>query len=125
MKRWYLIIPLLLLCSPLLIIGYFMGTYGYSFSEAAECLKHAAESNTKFREVKYSESAFHEVKLGAKGSEVFDLVGLPLERHDDDTKWCYSLPVGGTQYYHERTFIMDHGKVAGIICRFHTPQTKD
>jgi hypothetical protein len=124
-KRWYLAIPLLLLCSPLLIILYFSMTYGYSLSEAVECFKAVGKTETKFREGIYSESKFHEIQPGFSGKDVFERLGIPLERHDDDTKWCYSLPVGGAAYYHERTFIMNRGKVASVVCRFHTPQTKD
>ena len=124
-KRWYLLIPLLLLGSPLLCVMYFVVAYGYSFPEAVECFKAVGKTDTKFREGSYSEAKFHEVNPGFSGKDVFERLGVPLERHDDDTKWCCSLPVGGTQYYHERTFIMEGGKVTGIICRFHTPATKD
>lgn len=124
-KRWYLAIPLLFLSAPLLIVLYFMANYGYPFNEALECLKHIDKANTKFREGLYSESKFHEIHTGDSGKDVFDRLGLPLERHDADTRWCYSLPVGGTDYYHERTFVMDKGKVTKVICRFHTPESKD
>jgi hypothetical protein len=124
-KRWYLLIPLLLLCSPLLIILYFVVTYGYTYTEAVECFKAVGKTDTKFRVGIYSEAKFHEVEPGFSGKDLFDRLGIPLERHNGDTEWCYSLPVGGTPYYHERTFIMKNGKVTRVICRFHTPQTKD
>ena len=124
-KRWYFAFPLMFLLSPLLIILYFMATYGYSFNDAVTCLKYINKANTKFREGSYSESKFHEVHVGDSGKDVFDHVGLPLERHDGDTKWRYSLAVGGTEYFHERTFIMDKGKVTKVVCRFHTPETQD
>ena len=124
-KRWYLAIPAFFLCLPLIIILYFMTTYGYSFDDSVECFKSLGKANTKFREDTYSEAKFHEIQPGNSGKDVFDHLGLPLERHDGDTKWCYSVPVGGAQYYHERTFILEGGKVKDIICRFHTPQTKD
>ena len=124
-KRWYFAIPLMFLLSPLLIILYFMATYGYSFGEATECLKYINKASTKFRQGQYSEEKFHDVHVGDTGRVVFEHLGIPLERHDGDTKWCYSLPVGGTEYYHERTFIMENGKVTKVLCRFHTPESKD
>jgi hypothetical protein len=61
------------------------------------------------------------------GREVFELLGVPLERHLDDTLWHYSLPLHGSQthYYHERTIVMQPGtgKVASVINRYHTPET--
>lgn len=124
-KRWYLAIPAFFLCIPLLMILYYQASYGYSFDEAVECFKAVGKENTKFRQGNYSESKFHEIKPGNSGKDIFDRLGTPLERHDGDTKWLYSLPVGGTEYYHERTFIMEAGKVTNVICRFHTPQTKN
>ena len=124
-KRWYLAIPVFFLSLPLLFILYFMMNYGYSFNESVECFKSMGKENTKFRQGQYTEEKFHEVQVGFTGKDVFERLGIPLERHDGDTKWCYSLPVGGTEYYHERTFVMDEGKVKQVICRFHTPESKD
>ena len=124
-KRWYLLIPVLLLASPLVIILYFMMIYGYAFDESVECFKAVGKADTKFRQGTYTEAKFHEVQPGFSGKDIFDRLGIPLERHDGDTKWCYSVPVGGAEYYHERTFVMEGGKVKSVICRFHTPATKD
>lgn len=124
-KNWYVVIPLFFLCIPLFIILSYMTSYGYSFNESVECFKAMGKEKTKFSQGRYSEAKFHEVQPGFSGKDIFDRLGIPLERHDDDTRWLYSVPVGGTEYYHERTFVMDHGKVKNIICRFHTPASKD
>jgi hypothetical protein len=123
-KNWYFVIPTGLLLSPLLIIFYISATYGYNFSESAAVLANAGKSNTKFQHMQFSEAKFREIHPGMMGRDVYEVLGLPLERHDNDTRWLYSLPVGGAEYFHERTVVMDHGKVTGTINRFHTPESK-
>ena len=123
-KNWYLVVPAALLAAPFVIVLYISSSYGYSFSEAWECFKATGKSNTKFQTLNYSESRFKRIVPGMSGKDVFELTGLPLERHDNDTRWCFSVPVGGAAYYHERTVMMQNGKVVDVIFRFHTPETK-
>ena len=122
MKKWYFIVPIALLCTPLLMTFYISASYGYDFKESLEVLQAIGKSDTKFQTLKFSESRFRQIEPGMSGRDVFELIGVPLERHDNDTKWTYSLPVGGAQYYHERTVVLDKGKVTSVICRFHLPE---
>ena len=122
MKKWYFIVPIALLCTPLLMTFYISASYGYNFEESLQVLQAIGKSDTKFQTLKFSESRFRQIEPGMSGRDVFELIGVPLERHDNDTKWTYSLPVGGAQYYHERTVVLDKGKVTNVICRFHTPE---
>lgn len=123
-KNWYYVIPVGLLCLPIIMIFYISVSYGYSFDEAIACFKNIGNENTKFQALSYSESKFRSIKPGMSGRDVFELVGIPLERHDNDTRWVYSAPIGGTAYYHERALIMNAGKVTDVVCRFHTPEAK-
>ncbi len=123
-KNWYLIIPVALLLTPLLMVGFISLSYGYSFGESWECFKAVGKSNTKFQSLQYSESRFKQIHPGMSGREVFDRIGIPLERHENDSKWLYALPVGGAEFYHERTLLLQNGVVKGVIFRFHTPESK-
>lgn len=122
MKKWYFIVPIALLCTPLLMTFYISASYGYNFEESLQVLQAIGKSDTKFQTLKFSESRFRQIEPGMSGRDVFELIGVPLERHDNDSKWTYSLPVGGAQYYHERTVLLDKGVVTGVICRFHKPE---
>lgn len=122
MKKWYFIVPIALLCTPLLMTFYISASYGYNFEESLQVLQAIGKSDTKFQTLKFSESRFRQIEPGMSGRDVFELIGVPLERHDNDTKWTYSLPVGGAQYYHERTVVLDKGVVTSVICRFHNPE---
>ena len=123
-KNWYLVVPAILLGAPLLMALYISASYGYSFGESVECLKAIGQEKTKFAPIGYSESAFKRIEPGMSGAQVFQLVQMPLERHENDSVWLYSVPVAGAQYYHERKVLLDRGKVTGTIARFHTPETK-
>jgi hypothetical protein len=123
-KNWYLVVPAVLIATPVLMILYTSAVYGYSFSEAAACVQAVGQSDTKFQTMNYSEGRFRRLQPGIMGRDVFEAVGMPLERHDDDTKWHYSLPVGGSLYFHERTVLLEKGRVTNVICRFHTPESK-
>jgi hypothetical protein len=96
-------------------------------SQAWEVFKTSTKQETKFQKLKFTESKFKSIRPGMSGRDVFELLGVPLERHLDDTLWHYSLPLHGsqTQYYHERTIVMQPGtgKVASVINRYHTPET--
>ena len=124
-KNWYFVIPAVLILVPLLMTGYISAKYGYSMADAWLVFKTSGEAQTKFQETKFTETKFKKIEPGMTGRDVFEILGVPLERHEDDTKWLYSLPVSGAKYYHERTVVMQPGtgKVAGIINRYHTPDT--
>jgi hypothetical protein len=125
-KNWYFVVPAVLILAPLLITGYISLKYDYSMADAWMVFKTSGQAKTKFQSIKFSESAFKKVTPGMNGRQVFELLGTPLERHDDDTRWKYALPVSGATHYHERTVVMEAGtgKVAGIINRYHTPESK-
>jgi hypothetical protein len=122
MKKRYFLIPVALLCAPLLMTLYISANYGYDFKESWEVLKAVGKSDTKFQALKFEERNFRKITPGMTGRDVFELVGLPLERHNNDAKWSYSVPVSGAEYYHERTVLMDKGVVTQVICRFHKPE---
>jgi hypothetical protein len=124
-KRWYLAIPLLLLCFPLLMVLYISISYSYSLSESWLYLQNMDKSTTKFRVGAYSEGRFKKIQPGMMGRDVFELVGMPLERNmPEDTRWSYAVPVSGSTYFHERVVVLEKGKVASIIKRFHTPESQ-
>jgi len=123
-KNWYFVVPVGFLALPLIMILYISASYGYTFPEAFQCFKAIGQENTKFQTLHFSESSFRRIQPGMNGRDVFELIGVPLERHDNDTKWHYSLPVSGAQFYHERTVKMEAGKVTEVICRFHSPESK-
>jgi hypothetical protein len=118
-KLGYYLLPITLLCIPLLMVGYQMSAHGYSWSEAVLAVRSAGKNQTKFQELKYSERLFHRIQPGMSGKEVYEMLGTPLERNmPADTLWKYSVNIGGTGFYHERSLIMEKGKVAAVICRF-------
>jgi hypothetical protein len=121
-KYWFVILPISLLCLPLIMVGYTKMTYGYSWAESTEVLRAIGKNNTKFQETKYEERKFRRIEPGMNGRDVFELVGVPLERNmPDDTVWRYSVNVGGTGYFHERTLKMERGIVKEVIIRFSQP----
>lgn len=124
-KNWYFVVPVVLILVPVLMTGYISLKYDYSMADAWLVFKTSGQAKTKFQSIKFSESAFKKIRPGMTGRDVFELLGTPLERHDDDTMWKYSLPVSGAEYFHERTVILEKGtgKVAGTINRYHTPDT--
>jgi len=122
MKKRYFLVPVTLLCAPLLMTLYISANYGYDFNESLEVLKAVGKSETKFQALKFEERNFRKITPGMTGRDVFELVGLPLERHNNDDKWSYSVPVSGAEYYHERTVLLEKGVVTQVICRFHKPE---
>jgi len=125
-KNWYFVVPAVLILVPLLMTGFISMKYDYSMADAWLVFKTSGQAKTKFQNIKFSESAFKKVVPGMNGRQVYELLGTPLERHEDDTLWKYALPVSDAQYYHERTIVMQPGtgKVASVINRYHTPETK-
>jgi outer membrane protein assembly factor BamE (lipoprotein component of BamABCDE complex) len=124
-KRWYYLIPVLLVCFPVLMVLYVSVTYDYGLNESWTYIQNMDKTDTKFRVGKYSESRFNKIDPGMMGSDVFELIGLPLERNmPDDTRWSYSVAQHGAKYFHERVVLMERGKVTGTIKRFHVPDMK-
>lgn len=121
-KYWFVILPISLICLPLIMVGYTMMAYGYSWADSLEVVKATGKNNTKFQETKYVERNFRKIEPGMNGRDVFELVGVPLERNmPDDTVWRYSVNVGGTGYFHERTLKMERGIVKDVIVKFSQP----
>jgi hypothetical protein len=123
-KNWYLAIPAALLLSPLIIVICISISYGYTFPESIAVMKAFGKARTKFQQVQFTEDKFRRIQPGMMGRDAFELVGVPLERHDGDTRWFYSVPLSGAEYWHERTLILDKGKVTHVVCRFHSPESK-
>jgi outer membrane protein assembly factor BamE (lipoprotein component of BamABCDE complex) len=123
-KYWFAALPIFLLCLPLVMVGYTMSKYGYSWAEAVEVVKATGKNNTKFQETKYTERGFRKIDVGMSGRDVYEIIGQPLERNTpDDTIWRYSVNVGGTGYFHERTLKMKKygAAVEEVVVRFSQP----
>jgi hypothetical protein len=124
-KNWYLFTPLILVIVPALIWGYYVTSYGYKPAEALEALKFFMKSSTRYAQ-KYSGEKFDRIRPNQDGRQVFELVGVPFERHNNDAEWIYSLPNGTTQYYHERKVLFSRDannvpRVKAVVKEFHTP----
>jgi hypothetical protein len=124
-KNWYFVVPAVLLAMPVLITWFISAKYNYSMGDAWLVFKTSGKAETKFQGQKYTESKFARIEPGMTGRDVFELIGIPLERHEEDTRWKFSLPVSGAEYYHERTVVLQPGtgKVARVINRYHTPES--
>lgn len=123
-KNWPFVIPAVLILSPVIIILGISLHYGYDFGESIAVMRSMGKAQTKFQTMQFSEDKFRRITPGMMGRDVYEQIGMPLERHDADTRWFYSVALGGAQYWHERTLILDKGKVTHVICRFHTPESK-
>lgn len=124
-KNWYLFTPLILVAIPALIWAYYVGSYGYTPAEALEASRHFLQSSTRYAQG-FSQDKFSRIKAGSDGRMVFEAVGVPFERHDDDAVWIYALPKGSTPYYHERKVLFARDKnqimrVRALVKGFHTP----
>ena len=122
-KNWYLFTPLAFVGLPALILAYYVLSYGYPVSEAVEATSHFLQSSTRYA-MKYSDRHFALVKPGMDGRQVFERVGVPFERRNNDTEWLYALPQGSTKYYHERKVIFTRDKnnipkVSEVVRAFH------
>jgi hypothetical protein len=105
-KNWYLFTPLLIIGMPAYLLAFYILAYGYPVNEAVEAVSHFLESNTRYAKG-YSADHFRAVQPGMGGRQVFELLGVPYERRDNDTEWIYALPQGTTRYYHERKVIFE------------------
>ncbi len=122
-KNWYLFTPLAFVGLPALILAYYILSYGYPVSEAVKATSHFLQSSTRYA-MKYSDRHFALVKPGMDGRQVFERVGVPFERRNNDTEWLYALPQGSTKYYHERKVIFTRDKnnipkVSEVVRAFH------
>jgi len=122
-KNWYLFVPFVLIAIPGLIFLFYTVKYGYTTAEAIEALRYFTQSQTRYAQ-KYSDDHFNTIKPGMDGRTVFELIGVPFERHNDDAEWIYALPQGTTPYYHERIvrFTRDKNNVPRVketVKQFH------
>jgi hypothetical protein len=123
-KYWFVALPVFLLCLPLIMVVYTMSSYGYSWEESVEVVRATGKNNTKFQETRYEERNFKKIEPGDTGRTVFELLGVPLERLNDDTLWRYTTNVGSTGYFHERALVMKKGVVQEVLNRFARPEPK-
>jgi len=105
-KNWYLFTPLAIIGIPAFLLAYYILAIGYPINEAVEAVSRFMQSSTRYS-MKYSANHFSAVKPGMDGKQVFDLLGVPFERRDNDAQWLYSLPQGSAKCYHERKIIFD------------------
>jgi hypothetical protein len=99
-KNWYLFTPLLLAGIPALLLFYYILSFGYPVNEAVEAVSHFLQSSTRYS-MKYDDHRFSRVRPGMGGRDVFELIGVPFERRNNDEEWLYALPQGTTRYYHK------------------------
>lgn len=124
-KNWYLFTPALILLIPALMVIYCSVTNGYSIGESWEAVRHFGSTNTRYAQG-FTERKFHSVRAGMDGRTVYQIIKNPMERNmPEDTRWSYSLPGSGAQYYHERTLLFEKDangipRVKQKISRFHT-----
>jgi len=128
-KNWYFLVPVVILALPALLTGWYVTSFGYSWSEAWASVQSFGKLRTRYAQ-KFSESQLNRIRPGMKGDEVFKLIGQPFEGHIVNGKpgpvWKYSLPKGDAEYYHERSILFDlpEGKpptVKSILRRLHHP----
>ncbi len=125
-KHWYLFTPLLLLAIPAAIYGYYVIDMGYGSKDAVKATQHFLVSGTRYA-MDYNEVNFARLRSGMDGRQVYQTMGKqPSERHDNDTRWIYSLPQPGSRAYHERVVIMARDdqnvlRVKELVKRFHAP----
>ncbi len=125
-KNWYLLTPAAIVIVPLLMVIFCVVNYGYDIPESLKAVRHIGSTSTRYGQG-FSERKFKMVRTGMDGNAVFNTLKVPMERNmPEDTEWRYSLPASGTEYYHERTIIMQRDKngvqrVKQRVSRFHTP----
>lgn len=125
-KNWYLLTPALIVLIPVLMMVFCMVNYGYGVTEAMKAVRYAGSTSTRYAQG-FTERKFKLVRVGMDGRSVYNTIKNPMERNmPEDTEWRYSLPSSGTEYYHERTLVLEKDKngvprVKQKISRFHTP----
>ena len=103
-KNWYLFTPLAVLGLPALILAYYTVSFGYGLDDAIKATTHFIKSGTRYA-LKYDDLRFRRVVPGLDGRQVFELLGVPFERRDNDTIWVYALGSGSATAHHERLVI--------------------
>ncbi len=125
-KNWYLFTPAFILIIPALMVLFCIVNYGYSFSESLKAVRYFGSTGTRYAQG-FSELKFKTVRPGMDAKSVYNTIKNPMERNmPEDTEWRYSLPLGLTEYYHERIVLLEKDKngvprVKQRISRFHTP----
>jgi hypothetical protein len=125
-KNWYLFTPLAIVGLPAFLLAFYILAYGYPVNEAVEAVSHFIQSSTRYS-MKYSADHFSRIRPGMDGKQVFDYLGVPFERRNNDTEWLYSLPQGSAKAYHERKilFVRDAKRgplVKEVVKSFHAPK---
>lgn len=105
-KNWYLFTPLAIVGLPAFLLSFYILSYGYPVNEAVEAVSHFLKSSTRYS-MKYSADHFSRIRPGMDGKQVFDYLGVPFERRNNDAEWLYSLPQGSAKSYHERKIIFE------------------
>ncbi|MEN3941865.1 hypothetical protein WJU23_11270 [Prosthecobacter sp. SYSU 5D2] len=125
-KNWYLFTPMLIIAIPVAIYCYYAFSMGYDSKDAVNATKYFVVSGTRYA-MDYDELNFNRLKPGMDGRTVYETMRKqPSERHDNDTRWVYSLPKPGAKAYHERIIIMERDnqnipRVKELVKRFHVP----
>ncbi|HCN29813.1 MAG TPA: hypothetical protein DIT64_13925 [Verrucomicrobiales bacterium] len=125
-KNWYLLLPLLLVALPGLLFGYYTLSYGYGPKDAWNATRYFLQSGTRYTQ-KYEEYNFSRLRNGTDGRGVYQIMKMqPFERHDNDSRWIYSLPKPGSTAYHERVVLLQRDKdnvprVKGLVRGFKIP----
>lgn len=109
-KNWYLLLPFVLFALPGLLFGYYTLSHGYNSADAWKATRHFLKSGTRYTQ-NYSETNFARLRPGMDGRTVYEVMGMqPFERHDDDTRWLYTLAKPGATAYHERVVVLERDK---------------
>ena len=120
--------PALILLIPMLMVLFCSINYGYSLSESMKAVRYFGSTSTRYAQG-FTERKFMMVKPGMDGRAVYNTIKNPMQGNDpgaDVANWIYSLPGSGTEYYHERSIVLEKDKngiprVKQKISRFHTP----
>jgi hypothetical protein len=128
---WILGIGLVVIGTPVLMVVYYMGVYGYSTEDCVKVMLSPSAIQTRFA-YKYTDANFKKVKAGMTGKEVHELIYAPLEKGDLNGVyiWHYSFGNEGGKFFHQRVVVLrkdDKGmpRVVDKIYRFHLDSTKD
>lgn len=125
-KNWYLFTPAILILIPVAIYAYYTASFGYGSTDALNATKYFVVSGTRYP-LDYDERNFLRLQTGMDGRQVFEAMRQqPFERHDNDTRWLYSLPKAGSNAYHQRVVVMERDKqnilrVKSLERGFHIP----
>jgi hypothetical protein len=109
-KNWYLLLPFLLFAVPGMLFAYYSLSHDYESEDAWKATRYFLLSGTRYTQ-NYSEANFTRLRPGMDGRTVYEVMRMqPFERHDNDSRWLYSLAKPGCHAYHERVVILERGK---------------